>query len=102
MIKRLEMMNLYKYKSNTSAPVSGVRSLFLNLSYKIMPGHSAGEVEEVVEPGVVEEEVVLVDDIEEEDVGEVVVEEEFVVEPGEVEEEFVVEPVVEDFEEEQD
>ena len=68
-----------------------------------MPGHS-GEVEEVVEPGVVEEEVVveLVDDIEEEDVGEVVVEEEFVVEPGEVEEEFVVEPVVEDFEEDQD
>ena len=55
-----------------------------------MPGHSAGEVEEVVEPGVVEvgqveEEVVLVDDIEEEeDVEEVVVEEEFVVEPGEV------------------
>ena len=69
-----------------------------------MPGHSAGEVEEVVEPGVVEEEVVveLVDDIEEEDVEEVVVEEEFVVELGEVEEEFVVEPVVEDFEEDQD
>ena len=47
-----------------------------------MPGHS-GEVEEVVEPGVVEEELVveLVDDIEE-DVEEVVVEEVFVVEPG--------------------